>query len=89
MSKESNLQVGLDGLLADFGGNESECVVYDFFVLHIPFKPGNIVDSGAVFSDALAATVPGDRIEYLLFSTTSYLLAVNAFAFFIMLLAGC
>ncbi len=47
------------------------------------------MDSGAVFSDALAATVPGDRLEYLLFSTTSYLLAVNAFAFFIMLLAGC
>ncbi len=65
------------------GGYESDCVVFDFR-LHIPLKQGNIVDSGAVFSDALAAAVPGDRLEYLPFATTSYILTVRALALFIM-----
>ena len=54
------------------------------FRLHIPLKQGNIVDSGAVFSDALAAAVPGDRLEYFPFATTSYLLTMSALALFIM-----
>ena len=54
------------------------------FRLHIPFKQGNIVDSGAIFSYALAAAVPGDRLEYFPFATTSYLLTMSALALFIM-----
>jgi hypothetical protein len=45
----------------------SRTVWFLIFHLHIPFKQGNIVDSGAVFSDALAAAIPGDRLEYVLF----------------------
>ncbi len=42
------------------------------------------MDSGVVFSEALAAAVPGDRLEYLPFATTSYLLTVSALVLFIM-----